>query len=89
MHDPARGTISDKQRLPHNREFALTDSRSGAGMTVMRTPPRGAPMQDVYAHIEDYVDESIAMLLDLVRQPSISAQGHRVRQGAGAGQADV
>ena len=32
-------------------------------------------MQDIYAHIEDHLDESIAMLMDLVRQPSISAQG--------------
>ena len=46
-------------------------------------------MQDIYAHIEDHVDESIAMLMDLVRQPSISAQGSRVRQGPGAGQTDV
>ena len=32
-------------------------------------------MKDIYAHIEDHIDESIAMLMDLVRQPSISAQG--------------
>ena len=32
-------------------------------------------MQDIYAHIEDHLDESIAMLMDFVRQPSISAQG--------------
>ena len=32
-------------------------------------------MQDIYAHIEDHLDENIAMLLELVRQPSISAQG--------------
>ena len=32
-------------------------------------------MKDIYAHIEDHLDESIAMLLELVRQPSISAQG--------------
>ncbi len=32
-------------------------------------------MQDVYDHIENHVDESIDLLMELVRQPSISAQG--------------
>lgn len=32
-------------------------------------------MKDIYAHIEKHVGESIELLFDLVRQPSVSAQG--------------
>ncbi len=31
-------------------------------------------MKDIYAHIEKYVDDSIELLFELVRQPSVSAQ---------------
>lgn len=32
-------------------------------------------MQDVYKHIEAHVDEAIELLMELVRQPSVSAEG--------------
>ena len=31
-------------------------------------------MQDIYDHIEAHLDDSMALLSDLVRQPSVSAQ---------------
>ena len=46
-------------------------------------------MQDIYAHIEDHLDESIAMLMDLRPATKHLGTGHRVRQGPGAGQTDV
>ncbi len=40
----------------------------------MATGDVSMSMQDIYKHIEKHVDESIDLLFELVRQPSISAQ---------------